>query len=65
MERIRKTNKDLIQTWVDAYNKRDAAKGRTFRFEGCGFFKVRNRKIIFQRGYWDMKKWEKVTGTGR
>jgi limonene-1,2-epoxide hydrolase len=22
-------------------------------FHGCGFFHVRNGKIIFQRGYWD------------
>jgi limonene-1,2-epoxide hydrolase len=20
---------------------------------GCGFFKIQNEKIVFQRGYWD------------
>jgi hypothetical protein len=57
----------VILEWTGGgtFYKTPKSKGRTFRFEGCGFFKVRNRKIVFQRGYWDMKKWEKVTGTGQ
>ena len=41
----------VILEWKDAEGRR-----------GCGFFKVKDDKIIFQRGYWDklsfMKKHE-------
>ena len=55
----------VILEWTGGgtFYKTPRSKGKAFRFEGCGFFKVKNRKIVFQRGYWDMKKWEQVTGT--
>lgn len=35
-------------------------QGKTpFTFEGCGFFKVLNGKIVSQKGYWDMHSWLK------
>ena len=27
---------------------------------GCGFFNIRNNKIIFQRGYWDKLSFHKI-----
>ena len=27
--------------------------GKTFNLCGCGFFRVKEGKIVFQRGYWD------------
>lgn len=29
---------------------------------GCGFFHIRNGKIIFQRGYWDKQSFLKLQG---
>lgn len=29
-------------------------------FRGCGFFHIKNGKIIFQRGYWDKLSFHKV-----
>ncbi len=29
-------------------------------FRGCGFFQVKNDKIIFQRGYWDKLSFQKL-----
>lgn len=54
----------VILEWTGGgtFYKSPKSKGKKFQFEGCGFFKVKNQKIVFQRGYWDMKKWEKVTG---
>lgn len=31
--------------------------GRTFTLRGCGFFRVRNGLIVYQRGYWDKASW--------
>jgi steroid delta-isomerase-like uncharacterized protein len=31
--------------------------GRSFTLRGCGFFRVVNGKIQFQRGYWDKATW--------
>jgi steroid delta-isomerase-like uncharacterized protein len=55
----------VILEWTGGgtFHRSSKSKGKAFQFEGCGLFKIKNQKIIFQRGYWDMKKWEKVTGT--
>ena len=29
-------------------------------FQGCGFFQIKNDKIIFQRGYWDKLSFYKL-----
>jgi steroid delta-isomerase-like uncharacterized protein len=31
--------------------------GKTFTLRGCGFFRVPDGKIVFQRGYWDKFTW--------
>lgn len=31
--------------------------GKSFEIRGCGFFRFRDGKIIFQRGYWDKHSW--------
>ncbi|MFQ6084452.1 MAG: ester cyclase, partial [Candidatus Aminicenantia bacterium] len=31
--------------------------GKSYILRGCGFFRVRNGVIIFQRGYWDKATW--------
>jgi ketosteroid isomerase-like protein len=31
--------------------------GKTFNLCGCGFFRVKEGKIVFQRGYWDKFTW--------
>ena len=31
--------------------------GRTAKLRGCGFFQVRDGRIISQRGYWDRVTW--------
>lgn len=36
--------------------------GKTFKFEGCGFFRITEGKIKFQRGYWDMASWKDRVG---
>jgi steroid delta-isomerase-like uncharacterized protein len=33
------------------------ANGRSFTLQGCGFFRVLDGKIKFQRGYWDKATW--------
>lgn len=33
-------------------------KGKRITAQGCGFFKFRQGKILFQRGYWDKAKWD-------
>lgn len=38
---------------------------KPFAFEGCGFFKILNGKIHFQRGYWDMHSWIQRTDLGK
>ncbi|HET9137204.1 MAG TPA: nuclear transport factor 2 family protein [Candidatus Kapabacteria bacterium] len=30
--------------------------------QGCGFFQVKNDKIVMQRGYWDRLSFEKLNG---
>ena len=29
-------------------------------FRGCGFFQIKNDKIIFQRGYWDTLSFNRI-----
>ena len=36
--------------------------GKAFEIRGCGFFKFRDGKIIYQRGYWDKLSWFKQVG---
>jgi len=36
--------------------------GKTFSLCGCGFFHVRDGKIVFQRGYWDKFTWFSQVG---
>ena len=50
----------VILEWIGGgtFHKTKRSKGRRFEVEGCGFFKFRAGKIIFQRGYWDMAKWD-------
>lgn len=31
--------------------------GKIFTLRGCGFFRVKGGKIVFQRGYWDKYTW--------
>jgi steroid delta-isomerase-like uncharacterized protein len=31
--------------------------GKTFSLRGCGFFRIKEGKIVFQRGYWDKFTW--------
>lgn len=31
--------------------------GKSFEIHGCGFFKFKAGKIIYQRGYWDKLSW--------
>jgi steroid delta-isomerase-like uncharacterized protein len=31
--------------------------GRTFTLRGCGFFRIVDGRIKFQRGYWDKATW--------
>lgn len=31
--------------------------GKSFEIRGCGFFYLRDDKIILQRGYWDKLSW--------
>jgi steroid delta-isomerase-like uncharacterized protein len=38
------------------------AHGKTFKLQGCGFFRVIDGKIKFQRGYWDKATWHKQMG---
>jgi catechol 2,3-dioxygenase-like lactoylglutathione lyase family enzyme len=35
---------------------------KTFNLHGCGFFRVRDEKIVFQRGYWDKFTWFSQVG---
>jgi steroid delta-isomerase-like uncharacterized protein len=63
IENIFEENNWVIIEWTGGgtFYKTSRSKGKGFTFEGCGFFKIKNGKIVFQRGYWDMKKWEKIT----
>jgi ketosteroid isomerase-like protein len=36
--------------------------GNEFDMHGCGFFHIKNDKIIFQRGYWDKLTFLKTHG---
>jgi steroid delta-isomerase-like uncharacterized protein len=33
------------------------ANGKSYTLRGCGFFKVVNGRITYQRGYWDRATW--------
>jgi catechol 2,3-dioxygenase-like lactoylglutathione lyase family enzyme len=35
---------------------------KTFTLCGCGFFRVKDEKIVFQRGYWDKFTWFRQIG---
>jgi hypothetical protein len=45
-------------TWRGAFVGREP-NGRSFKLRGCGFFRVVDGKIRFQRGYWDKLTWFK------
>ena len=32
------------------------------RMHGCGFFRIQEGKIVFQRGYWDKETWMRTSG---
>lgn len=32
------------------------------RMHGCGFFRIIEGKIVFQRGYWDRETWQRTSG---
>jgi steroid delta-isomerase-like uncharacterized protein len=36
--------------------------GKTYELRGCGFFKFRDGKIVYQRGYWDKHTWFSQVG---
>lgn len=40
------------------FHRTRRSKGKRITAQGCGFFKFRNGKIVFQRGYWDRSKWD-------
>lgn len=35
---------------------------KSFALRGCGFFRVKDEKIVFQRGYWDKFTWYRQVG---
>jgi catechol 2,3-dioxygenase-like lactoylglutathione lyase family enzyme len=35
---------------------------KAFALRGCGFFRVKEEKIVFQRGYWDKFTWYRQVG---
>jgi steroid delta-isomerase-like uncharacterized protein len=43
-------------TWLGEFAGRPPT-GRAFRLAGCGFFRVVDGLIRFQRGYWDKVSW--------
>jgi steroid delta-isomerase-like uncharacterized protein len=43
-------------TWRGAFADMEP-NGRPFTLCGCGFFRVMEGKIVFQRGYWDKATW--------
>lgn len=43
-------------TWLGEFAGR-APNGYSFTLRGCGFFRVTDGKIRFQRGYWDKATW--------
>jgi len=50
----------VILEWTGGgtFYKTKRSKGKKITAQGCGFFKIRNGKIVFQRGYWDKAKWD-------
>lgn len=36
--------------------------GRSYELRGCGFFRFREERIIYQRGYWDRTTWFSQVG---
>lgn len=49
-----------ILEWSGGGNFRPTNK--TFTLRGCGFFQVKEGKIVFQRGYWDKFTWFSQVG---
>jgi catechol 2,3-dioxygenase-like lactoylglutathione lyase family enzyme len=49
-----------ILEWSGGGTFRSTAKAFTLR--GCGFFRVQEEKIVFQRGYWDKFTWFRQVG---
>lgn len=46
----------LVETWVERFNAADAAILEwkdPLGLRGCGFFRIEQGRIAFQRGYWD------------
>ena len=43
-------------TWLGDFAGRPP-NGRAFTIQGCGFFRVVEGRIKFQRGYWDRASW--------
>jgi steroid delta-isomerase-like uncharacterized protein len=43
-------------TWQGEFAARQP-NGKTFTMRGCGFFRVQDGQIVFQRGYWDRAGW--------
>lgn len=43
-------------TWQGDFAGR-SANGQAFELRGCGFFRIIDGKIKFQRGYWDRVTW--------
>lgn len=54
----------VILEWTGGgtFFKDKRSQGRPFTAQGCGFFRIRNGKIVFQRGYWDKAKWDAQVG---
>jgi len=36
--------------------------GKTYELRGCGFFRFKDGRIIYQRGYWDKHTWFSQVG---
>jgi limonene-1,2-epoxide hydrolase len=51
--------RQLVNAWVDAFNRADPDALASFR---CGFFQVVDGKIAFQRGYWDKLSFLRAQG---
>jgi limonene-1,2-epoxide hydrolase len=47
--------KEILQKWLEAFNNADSKT-----LAHCGFFQIKNDKIVFQRGYWDKLSFHKL-----
>lgn len=43
-------------------DEESGTKGKKYTLSGCGFFRVIDGKIRFQRGYWDKLTWFRQVG---